>query len=414
MILEELKQLVWEKGTEHIFDLYITGDNEISDDDIQMLLTDIPEDGKKVWQSFVKSKMKEYGYDIDGCNRLITLGAKCDISLDDYLKISGAPYSPDVEMLFFCLSDAYLNGSYGLEKDKMKSCLIYENIITATEAWSGDYQDDFSYEFFWQIITNYMRGDWDDECMDRIADKILTYAVELEGEITRQTPAFEVAYRFLMNRMHSSSTTKDFHEYVHDFLEDVLVYYLTRKVDNEHIVKVAEFICSYHAEPGQETCHFANFWVNHAKRFIPYKQYKTSMKRLSENPQYKSAKEELEKMAETGNAIAQCDLAYCYAFGIGTAMDMEKAVQWCRKSAVLGYKHAQRYLFELEHLNKPAPYTTIERNQTKENSPKEKSKMKTLKSKIKSILKILSKKIDRLHYLFFFVGLCQQVYSSLN
>ena len=121
MILEELKKLVGEKGTEHILDLYITGDNEISDDDIQMLLTDIPEDGKKVWQSFVKSKMKEYGYDIDGCNRLITLGAKCDISLDDYLKISGAPYSPDVEMLFFCLSDAYLNGSYGLEKDKMKS-----------------------------------------------------------------------------------------------------------------------------------------------------------------------------------------------------------------------------------------------------------------------------------------------------
>jgi hypothetical protein len=47
----------------------------------------------------------------------------------------------------------------------------------------------------------------------------------------------------------------------------------------------------------------------------------------------------------------------------------------------------------LEHLNKPAPYTTIERNQTKENSPKEKSKMKSLKSKIKSIVKILSKKI---------------------
>jgi hypothetical protein len=393
MLLEELKQLVGEKGPEHIFDLYITGDNEISDDDIQMLLTDIPEDGKKVWQSFVKSKMKEYGYDIDGCNRLITLGAKCDISLDDYLKISGAPYSPDVEMLFFCLSDAYLNGSYGLEKDKMKSCLIYENIITATEAWSGDYQDDFSYEFFWQIITNYMRGDWDDECMGRIADKILTYAVELEGEITRQTPAFEVAYRFLMNRMHSSSTAKDFHEYVHDFLEDVLVYYLTRKVDNEHIVKVAEFICSYHAEPGLETCHFANFWVNHAKIFIPYKQYKTSMKRLSENPQYKSAKEELEKMAETGNAIAQCDLAYCYAFGIGTDMDMEKAVQWCKKSAVLGYTYAKRCLFDLEHLGKPAPYTTTERNQTKENSPKAKSKMKIIKSKIKSIVKILSKKI---------------------
>ena len=393
MILEELKKLVGEKGTEHILDLYITGDNEISDDEIQMLLTDILEDGKKVLRSFVKSNMKEYGYDIDGCNRLITLGAKCDISLDDYLKIGGDPYSPDVDMLLFCLSDAYLNGSYGLEKDKMKSCLIYEHIIDATEAWSGDYQDEFSYEYFWQIITNYMRGDWDDECMGRIADKILTYAVELEGEITRQTPAFEVAYRFLMNRMHSSSTAKDFHEYVHDFLEDVLVYYLTRKVDNEHIVKVAEFICSYHAEPGLETCHFANFWVNHAKRFIPYKKYKTCMERLTENPKYKSAKEELEKMAEAGNAIAQCDLAYCYAFGIGTDTDMEKAVQWCRKSAVLGYTHAQRCLFELEHLDKPAPNSTIERNQTKENSPKEKSKMKTLKSKIKSILKILSKKI---------------------
>ena len=52
----------------------------------------------------------------------------------------------------------------------------------------------------------------------------------------------------------------------------------------------------------------------------------------------------LVKMAENGDAKAQCDLGTCYYYGIGVTQDYREAVKWYRKSAEQDYAPAQNDL----------------------------------------------------------------------
>lgn len=49
----------------------------------------------------------------------------------------------------------------------------------------------------------------------------------------------------------------------------------------------------------------------------------------------------IKKAAERGDAVAQCDLGFCYANGLGTPINREKAFYWTMESAKRGYSHAQ-------------------------------------------------------------------------
>ena len=51
--------------------------------------------------------------------------------------------------------------------------------------------------------------------------------------------------------------------------------------------------------------------------------------------------DELKKAAEQGDALAQCNLGNCYAFGDGVEKNPTEAVKWCRKAAEQGYAQAQ-------------------------------------------------------------------------
>ena len=54
--------------------------------------------------------------------------------------------------------------------------------------------------------------------------------------------------------------------------------------------------------------------------------------------------EELVKYAESGDAVAQCDLGVCYANGSGIAKDSYEAFKWLKLSAEKGYEDAMCYL----------------------------------------------------------------------
>ena len=54
--------------------------------------------------------------------------------------------------------------------------------------------------------------------------------------------------------------------------------------------------------------------------------------------------EELVKYAESGDAVAQCDLGVCYANGSGIAKDSYEAFKWFKLSAEQGYARGMRNL----------------------------------------------------------------------
>ena len=54
--------------------------------------------------------------------------------------------------------------------------------------------------------------------------------------------------------------------------------------------------------------------------------------------------EELVKYAESGDAVAQCDLGVCYANGSGIAQDSYEAFKWFKLSAEKGNEDAMYYL----------------------------------------------------------------------
>jgi len=52
----------------------------------------------------------------------------------------------------------------------------------------------------------------------------------------------------------------------------------------------------------------------------------------------------LRSAAESGDALAQCDLALCYRMGLGVSTNCKEAVDWYRKAAEQGHAGAQYYL----------------------------------------------------------------------
>lgn len=51
--------------------------------------------------------------------------------------------------------------------------------------------------------------------------------------------------------------------------------------------------------------------------------------------------------AEQGYAIAQCNLGYCYNYGIGVEKNTTEAVKWYRKAAEQGNEDARKALKNL-------------------------------------------------------------------
>ena len=59
---------------------------------------------------------------------------------------------------------------------------------------------------------------------------------------------------------------------------------------------------------------------------------------------YEKAVEYYRKAAEMGYDVAQCDLGYMYEHGMGVEQSYEKAAEWYEKSAEQGYPRAQNNL----------------------------------------------------------------------
>jgi TPR repeat protein len=63
--------------------------------------------------------------------------------------------------------------------------------------------------------------------------------------------------------------------------------------------------------------------------------------RAAENGDYVTAFREAQQAAQDGNAVAQYQLAYFYAHGLGVKKDKKAAIEWYTKSAQQGYEPAQ-------------------------------------------------------------------------
>lgn len=68
-------------------------------------------------------------------------------------------------------------------------------------------------------------------------------------------------------------------------------------------------------------------------------------KGVSQN--YGKAVEWYTKAANQGHAVAQYNLGLCYEYGEGVAKDILVAVEWYTKSAEQGYEEAQKALVEI-------------------------------------------------------------------
>ena len=74
------------------------------------------------------------------------------------------------------------------------------------------------------------------------------------------------------------------------------------------------------------------------------KQLLTEGNKYYNKKDYNSAVQYYHKAAEQGYAGAQCNLGYCYEFGLGVTQDYYEAVKWYRKAAEQGNRQAQHNL----------------------------------------------------------------------
>lgn len=364
MTVEELKQKAEQSDVEEVVRHEIAEGN-MSDNDINNYLELLGENGKTKLEEIFENEANEFEIsDEEHIALLVKAGYDSKDLFLGYIWGDVKDHSIYVAEEFCVnLSEAYIKGTFGLQKNNQKAWLALESLMDATAFYSGEYYEDATGVVIERMIVNYLKGEFNNTHLKRAVEMIGNY--HFNFDIAGFSP-LETLVHFLLELTGSNieefQNSSEYQDAKNKFENRVY------NGDNETLYDLA-------------FCYEVGLGCAVNKK-LALDWYKKSAEQGNKNAQFRIALfhingsgieknqqkgiEILEKFAEKNDPFALRNLALIYYKGIGIEKHITKAKEYFIKATEQGDEVSKNYLnkFEEAHQN----YLNEEQRNTKKES----------------------------------------------
>lgn len=346
MTKEELEQKAMQGNVEEVICCEII-DGNISDDDINNYLELLGENAKAKLEKIFKDAADELVGEEEQIELLVKAGYDRNDQFIEYIENDVIYWSIETaEEFCVTLSDAYIEGTLGLQKNNEKAWLVLETLMKFTGFYSGDYRNGATGIVIEAMIINYLNGFFNKFQLEQAIKTINIYYDLYSKEHSPLVTLFHI-----LKEINDDDIEKL--QYSEETWEEAWKNYENKVSKDDDSDAYYDLGFCYEEGLGTNINKKQAFeWYKKAaEEGSLYAQYRVAQFYINDinkerNPQ--KGLEILEKLSEDNDLFALRYLGFIYYKGIGVEQHQTKAKEYFKKAVEQGDEISKNYLNEFD------------------------------------------------------------------